>query len=456
MPKKTKKLLSYYSPARIITCSFLLVILTGAFLLTLPISSKAGEFTPFVDALFTATSATCVTGLVIYDTYTHWSIFGQMVLICLIQIGGLGLVTFAAFFNLLAGRKMGIRSMQLFKESINSESVANVHRMVQMVILYSVSIEAIGAIIISTQTVPKYGGYGLFMAVFLAISAFCNAGFDLCGMEGEFISLCGYSGNYVMLITISLLIIAGGLGFIVWNNLIEFRRSKRLLLHTRVVLVMTALLIGFGTLGFLIYEWNNPATMGGLSPGEKILAAYFQSVSARTAGFNSIPLNSLHDVSKSLSIFLMFIGAAPGSTGGGIKVTTMAVILMTVLSMAKGREEATIANRRLSPQTVYKSMTILVCGVFLVCVTTGVLLSTSPVEASGMSMLDAVYESTSAFSTTGLSVGPTSVASTASKLMLSLTMYLGRVGPISFMLAVATPNPLGRREIIPEGKIMVG
>ncbi|MEG1778790.1 MAG: potassium transporter TrkG, partial [Oscillospiraceae bacterium] len=251
-------------PARIISVSFAMVILIGTILLSLPIATKSGDATPIIDALFTATSATCVTGLIIYDTFTHWSMFGQCVILALIQVGGLGLVTLATFFNLIVGKKIGIRNMQLAKESVSTNSVADVNKMVRIVMGFSFSAELVGALVLATTFVPQYGAYGIFMSIFMSVSAFCNAGFDVCGMQGEFVSLTNYTDNYVVIATISLLIVVGGLGFIVWNNLMEYRKNKRLVLHTKIVLIITGVLITFGTIVFIVFEWNNATTMGGL------------------------------------------------------------------------------------------------------------------------------------------------------------------------------------------------
>ncbi len=456
MAKKKKNLLASSSPARIISISFLLVILSGTFLLTLPAAAKNGMATPFIDALFTATSATCVTGLIMYDTFSHWTVFGQTVIICLIQIGGLGLVTFASFFNIIAGNKMGIRTMQIAKESVNTESVADLYQMVRIVISYSMFFELIGAFLLAFAFVPKFGTYGIFMSVFIAISAFCNAGFDLFGIIEPYSSLTTFTGNYWVTLVIAFLIIFGGLGFIVWNNIVQFKRTRKLYLQTKIVVTATAVLIILGTVGFLLLEWSNPQTLGHLSSGEKVLAAFFQSVTCRTAGFNSIDLTPLSGASKTLAILLMFIGVAPGSTGGGVKLTTIVVLFMTVVSMARGHSDAIIARRKISPLTVYKSMTILICGTLLVCFSAAVLLATTPLAENGLTTIDAFLEAVSAFSTTGISTGVTSLVTFPGKIMLCLTMFFGRIGPVSFMLAVAHQTPLGRKEIIPDAKIMVG
>ena len=325
------------NPARMISASFAVVIAIGTLLLWLPISSKARVFTPLLDCLFTAASATCVTGLVVYDTYTHWSAFGHGVLLMLIQIGGLGLVTFTSFFNLVVGRKLGLRGMRLASESINSTSFGDVPYLLRMIITFTLAVEASGALLLGLYFVPRFGLRGIAISVFLAISAFCNAGFDVLGFLGEYTSLTSLNDSYLVLFTIMLLIIIGGLGFIVWNDLMAWRKTRTLLLHTKVVLLVTAFLLLLGTICFLLFEWNNPATLQPMSLKEKIGAGCLQSVTMRTAGFNSIDLYSMRDATKVFSIVLMFIGAAPGSTGGGIKVTTIAVIVMTAVSISRGK-----------------------------------------------------------------------------------------------------------------------
>lgn len=447
---------SLWVPARIITISFAMVILVGTFLLMLPISSNDGQATGLLDALFTATSATCVTGLVVFDTYSKWTFFGKMVIITLIQIGGLGLVTFTTFFNLMLGKKLGLRSMQLAQESINSTGFANVTKLTRMVVMVSLGIEMLGALALSTVFVPQYGGEGFFISFFLAISAFCNAGFDVLGFQGAFCSLINYTDNFTVLGTIMLLIIVGGLGFVVWADLYDFIKTKTLTLHTRVVLAMTATLILAGTLMFLVFEGDNPATIGGLPIEHRLSNAMFQSVTLRTAGFNSVDFAAMGGATKVLSCILMFIGAAPGSTGGGIKVTTMSVIIMTVFCVVAGSDETIIFKRRVPRQVVYKALAIIMIGLLAVSLTSFMIISTMRHSGTPVTGIDAFFESISAFGTVGLSVGVTGIANSPSKLMLIIAMYLGRVGPVSFALSLAMRSPSNRTKIIPEGKILVG
>ena len=402
------------NPARVITGSFLGVIITGTLLLMLPLSAKNGAVTNFFDALFTATSATCVTGLIVVDTYTHWTFFGQGVILSLIQIGGLGLVTLTLFFNLLIRRKLGLRTLQLAQESTSA------------------------------------------ISVFTSVSAFCNAGFDLLGREGPYSSLIHYNGSYVLLV-VSALIIIGGLGFMVLFDLLHYHKSKKLRLHSRVVLLSTACLLFIGTLGFAALEWHNPATMGNLPVWQKLNAAFFQSVSTRTAGFNSIDIASMNEISKVLSIGLMFIGAAPGSTGGGIKVTTIVVLIMTAVSVARGYDDTIIMKHKIKRQVVNKSLTVVFIGFLAVLLASGVIIYTTHDGGVTASTVDALFESTSAFATVGLSSGITAIANLPSKLLLIATMFLGRIGPISFLLSLAAGSgKVNRKQVMPEGHLNVG
>lgn len=444
------------NPARIISASFAVVIAIGTLLLWLPISSKARVFTPLLDCLFTAASATCVTGLVVYDTYTHWSAFGHGVLLMLIQIGGLGLVTFTSFFNLVVGRKLGLRGMRLASESINSTSFGDVPYLLRMIITFTLAVEASGALLLGLYFVPHFGLRGIAISVFLAISAFCNAGFDVLGFLGEYTSLTSLNDSYLVLFTIMLLIIIGGLGFIVWNDLMAWRKTRTLLLHTKVVLLVTAFLLLLGTVCFLLFEWNNPATLQPMSLKEKIGAGCLQSVTMRTAGFNSIDLYSMRDATKVFSIVLMFIGAAPGSTGGGIKVTTIAVIVMTAVSISRGKDEPYLLGRRLSANVVYRSLAILFLGIVVSGITAIILILTCPLEQNGLTGVDAAFEAVSAFATVGVSSGVTAVTNWVGKIALTLTMFIGRVGPVSFGLTLAAQQKVNRKLIVPEGKIVVG
>ena len=453
MPKKQISLSS--SPARVIAGSFLGVILTGALLLSLPISAKNGSITNFFDALFTATSATCVTGLVVVDTYTHWSYFGQGVILALIQIGGLGLVTLTLFFNLLIRRRLGFRTLQLAQESTSASNFEDAPRLLRGIVGMSLAVEGIGAVLLLPAFLPRYGTQGIFISIFTSISAFCNAGFDLLGREGAYSSLTHYNGSYVLLVVAALIII-GGLGFMVLFDLLGLRKTKKLSFHSRVVLISTVCLLLVGTVGFAALEWNNPATMGELPFWQKLNAAFFQSVSTRTAGFNSVDFGSMNEVSKILSIGLMFIGAAPGSTGGGIKVTTVVVVLMTAVSVARGYEDTVIMKHKIKRQMVNKALTVVLTGFLLILLVSGVMVYTTH-SGTAVSAIDALFEATSAFATVGLSVGITGIANLPSKLFLIVTMFVGRIGPVAFLLSLtAGAGKVNKKQVMPEGQIQVG
>ena len=444
------------NPTRVIVVSFALIISVGTLLLMLPFSSREGIFTSFPTAFFTATSATCVTGLIVEDTYTYFSTFGQVVILLLIQFGGLGLVTITTFFNIAIRRKIGLKTAQLAQESINSDGSQDIRVLIKMIILLTFGIELVGAIVLSGVFIPEFGADGIFISVFLAISAYCNAGFDILGRIAPYTSLTTYSDNPVVLITIMLLIIFGGLGFIVWYDLCLYRRHGRLILHTKIVLLATGILIIFGTVCFLALEWNNPFTIGKMPVWEKILNGIFHSVSCRTAGFNTVDLVNMGSGTKLMSCFLMFIGAAPGSTGGGIKVTTFIVLAVTVTSVMRGRDDTIIMGRKIVKQVVYKALAVTVIALIAVLIATFVISYTVHENGTMIGEIDALFESTSAFATVGLSVGVTGVANLTSRMILALTMFLGRVGPVALALTLLARSNPDKHQIIPEGRIIVG
>ena len=440
-------------PTRTITLSFAAVILVGTLLLMLPVSSRAGAFTPFLDCLFTATSSTCVTGLVVHDTYAYWSAFGQCVILALIQIGGLGLVTLTTFFNIAIGRKLGLRGMHLAQESVASTG-PDINQLMKVVMITALTVETAGALLLATVFVPEFGAEGIFISVFTSVSAFCNAGFDIFGRAEPYVSLTGYVGNPIVVGTVGLLIIVGGIASA--THLSHVDRTKKLLLHTRIVIVSTVSLILVGMAFTAVCEWNNPFTLGGLSgTGERLGAAWFHSVSCRTAGFNVFPLEPMHDITKILSSLLMFVGAAPGSTGGGIKCTTFAVIFMTVYSVVRGDEDTVIFRRKVEKSAVYKSLAVMILGILAVTITAACIVATMS-GTHAVTGVDALFESVSAFATVGLSAGISAVASTLSRILLIFEMYIGRLGPVTFFLALAMRPTANRKEILPVGKIQIG
>lgn len=452
--KKGSQLLSI-APPKLLVLSFAVLILAGAVLLSLPFSSKSGEWTPFINALFTATSASCITGLVIYDTFTYWSTAGQIIILCLIQVGALGIVTLATFFSILLRKKIGVKGLLLAQESINSFSFSEVLRLIRRIVTATLIAESAGAILLSISFVPKFGAFGAYMGVFHSISAFCNAGFDITSgaVDGRFLSMVPFNSDPIVIYTISGLIILGGLGFSVWRDIWEFRKNKQLIFHSKLVLTITAALLISGTVFFFATEFNNPKTLGPMSFYEKVNAAFFQSTSARTAGFNSINLADMKEISKVFTVFLMFVGAAPGSTGGGIKVTTIGVLIMAVFSQIRGSGDIVLFKRKIHQYTVNKAMSIAGLSGILVMLITTIIISLQP----NLKVLDVLYETTSAFGTVGLSLGITPMLSTISKVLVVITMFLGRVGPLSFAVALTLKSTRRTTEMVyPEAKILVG
>lgn len=437
-------------PTKIIVFSFIAVIFWGTLLLALPISSANPEkSTDFLTALFTATSATCVTGFLVVDTLTGWSVFGQIVILSLVQIGALGFVTFATFFSILFGRKVGLKTMILAQESLNQMSFEGILRLIKRVVMVTFLIELIGAILLSISFVPKFGPRGFYLAVFHSISAFCNSGFDI---FGNYQSLTEYNNNPLVMYTMAGLIIIGGLGFVVWKDIWEFRKNRELLLHTKVVLLTTAFLIISGTVLFYCFEYNNPGTMGDMNTFTKINASFIHSVMTRTAGFNSIPLNNMREISKIVSVIFMFIGAAPGSTGGGIKLTTFGVILAVIISQTKGSNDTIVFKKRIPHSTVDKALAIIGLSLMLLLIVTTIIL-----VIENRPFVDVLLESASAFSTAGMSSIGTANLQTASKIVLLITMFLGRVGPLTFAIALSLKNNKKTQDLVyPEGKIVVG
>lgn len=444
------------NPTRVMVFSFAGIILAGTLLLMLPISVRSGQLGGFLTSLFTATSATCVTGLMVVDAYQHYTVFGQVVILTLIQLGGLGLITITTFFNIAIGKKMGFRTLQRAQESINSDTVYDVSRLVKMIMGVTFGVELAGALVLSSVFVPECGAQGFYIALFTAVSAYCNAGIDILGFHGAFTGMETYAHNPVVLITVALLIIIGGLGFVVWYDLFMYRKTKRLMLHTKIVLLVTGILIAAGAVFFLVFEWGNPKTIGTFDTGDKILNCAFYSVSCRTAGFSSFSLDDLDGVSKMFSIILMFIGAAPGSTGGGIKVTTMVVLVMTTISVVRGQDETVILGRRVQKHIVYKALAVVSISLLACLITSCVISFTTHSHDTTVNFGNALYESVSAFATVGLSVGVTEVANLGSKIVLILTMFIGRVGPVSIALSLAMRGHNDTHQVIPEGKILVG
>lgn len=436
-------------PPKTLVLGFALIILLGTFLLTLPSATVNGQGLPWLDSLFTATSATCVTGLVVVDTGTTFTTFGQMVILSLIQIGGLGFMTVATFFSLIMRKKISLRERLILQESLNQMTMEGVVRLAKMILIFTALAELIGGVLLSIRfafdfPLPK----AIYFGFFHAISNFNNAGFDL---MGDFASLTGYVDDPLVTLVVCLLIILGGIGFIVVSDLYEYRHTRRLSLHTKVVLSTTALLVLGGTVLIFILEYTNPKTLQPLSMLGKVLGSLYQSVTARTAGSNTLSIGDMRQSSLFLIILLMFIGASPGSTGGGIKTTTFATLIGAVIAQIKGKEDVIFFRQRILPHMIYKSLTVTMTGLFIVMAVTMALSITE--EGARFEMI--LFEVTSAFATTGLSMGLTPSLSPIGKTLIILTMFAGRVGPLTIAFALAQRR---QKEYFcyPKGKITIG
>ena len=451
----TVKHINNMDPARIMVIGFAVVILLGALLLNLPIATQDGQSIGFLNALFTSTSAVCVTGLVVVDTATYWSNLGQAIIITLIQVGGLGFMTIGTMFALLTKKKINLRERLLIQESLNQDDLSGMVKLTRYVILITFLIEGIGAILLSFVFIPQFGLLqGIWYSIFHSISAFCNAGFDLMGTtSGEYSSLVSYVSNPMIVITISALIILGGIGFPVILDVINSKKLLRLNLHSKVVLITTGILIVTGTLFIFIIEFNNPNTLGNLGFGGKFLAALFQSIAARTAGFATLDLASMYESSAFLIIILMFIGASPASTGGGIKTTTLATLLITVKSFISGKDEIVAFERRISGLLITKAIGIFFIGISFVVLGTFALSITDP----GFSLLQCGFEIVSAIATVGSSIGGSPNLTTMGKIVVMLAMFIGRVGSLTIFVALLSKGSRKQPPIrYPEGKIIIG
>lgn len=450
-PKKIRK--PYRDPLQVIALGFVLIILVGAFILTLPISSRTGEPTDFVTALFTATTSTCVTGLVVVDTYTHWSFFGQCIILTMIQIGGMGFMLMLAALSIILGRKITIRERVLIGKSISLDSMSGIVKLSKKIIFRVFLVEAFGAAILTVRFLRDFPiKDAVWNGIFHSVSAFCNAGIDLMGgMGGEYCSLAPYAGDFTVTFTVILLIVLGGLGFYVWDDVLSMRKGKRLSLHTRLVLTTTAVLLISGTVFFLIAEWNNPATLGNKNLYDKILLSCFQSATTRTAGMDQLGQAKLTPASTVMTMLLMFIGGSPGSTAGGVKTVTVALLVLTALSTLKGKHNIVVYGRNLSYRYVLDAVTIIMVGV--VCVFGSTLLISM---IDGVTFETAMFECVSAFATVGLSEGITPGLSILSRLVIIALMYMGRVGIITLGLAIIVRGKKETNIKYPEGKIIVG
>lgn len=444
--QSVRKSISYFSTSQFLVLGYFVVILIGTILLSLPVATKTPGSLSLIDALFTATSATCVTGLTVVNTASSFSLFGQIVILFLIQIGGLGIMTMSTLVFFIIGKKITLKERLLIQEDLNQFKISGLLRLVQYILLVTIIIEGIGILILFFRLLREMPPVrSFYFALFHSVSAFNNAGFDIFGN-----SLESFSADPVINLMMISLIILGGLGFIVLLEIFGGFRWKRASLHTKLVLVITGSLILTGTLVILILEFSNPHTMGNLTWYEKLLASFFLAVTSRTAGFNTVPTGSLNASTMFFVIILMFIGASPGSTGGGIKTTTFGTLLAAVKMMIKGDSDIELFNRRLGSETIYRALAIAFLSILLVVVVTMILTVTE-----GQPFQEILFETVSAFGTVGLSTGVTSILSTTGKILIIITMFAGRLGPLTLAIA------FGERKYkvnfrLPQEKVMVG
>ena len=441
------KIFPRFSTYQIIALTFFGLISFGTLLLMLPMSSNTGQSLPLIDALFTATSASCVTGLVVVDTAEYFSTFGQMVIIFLIQLGGLGIMTFATLFSIAFGKKINLQERLRIQESLNQSEVEGVVRLCLRVVKYSLVIEFVFGTMLAAHFFPLVGTKGIYWGYWHAVSAFCNAGFDL---MGGFRSLTMFATDWPVNLIITSLIILGSLGFNVMEDIINKRNFADLRLHSKMVLLTTIALIVVGTGAIWFMEVGNADTLGNLTTSQQVLASYFQAVTPRTAGFNTLPIDKLHESTLFVIIMLMFVGASPASTGGGIKTTTFAVVVLTTWNLIRGKEDLVLFKRRIEDRIIYKAFIILTIGVIWVCVGTFFI---SYFENARF--LNMFFEVMSAFATVGLTVGETQRICDASKIVLILTMFAGRVGVLTFAMALMNRHKVSNIKY-PKERIMIG
>ena len=430
-----KKKLSL-STTHMIMLSFLVAILAGSLLLSLPISSASGNAVPYLDALFTATTATCVTGLVTLPTVTTWSVFGQAVILVLIQVGGLGVITIMSALMILLHKRMGIGDRLLLQDAFNLNSLSGIVRFVKRVLLGTFLVEGVGALLYMIVFVPEFGFQGIWISVFTSISAFCNAGIDIIAPD----SLCGYATNPLINAVTGLLIILGGIGYIVWWDVMGLgkgaagnkrRGFRNLSLHSKIAITTTLILIFGGGILIFLFEYHNPLTIGNLSLFDKIQVSMFQSVTTRTAGFATVPQQNLTNGSSILCLLLMFIGGSPVGTAGGVKTVTIAVLAVSAIATIQNKQDVSMFNRNISRQAVNKAVAVTMMS-FAIMFASTILLS----AVSDADMLDILFETVSATATVGLTRDLTPYLNAAGKMIIIGTMYLGRVGPISLALAL--------------------
>ena len=440
--------------AQLIALGFALLILVGTIILCLPISSSDGRFTSPIDAAFTAVSASCVTGLITVDTATHWNTFGQIVILVMIQIGGIGFMTTAVLLSLIFKKAMTPKDRMFVANSYNLNSYDSISELVKRIIVGTLSIEGAGAALLAIRFIPDFGvAEGIYKSIFHSVSAFCNAGFDIIGTEPDITSLSHYATDPLVNITLALLIILGGIGFLVWSDIINFASKKRKLsVYSRFVIIVTLLLLVSSTLLTAIMEWNNPATIGEFSPPQKILSSFFLATSWRTAGFSMVENGLLNESTQYLGMLLMFIGGASGSTAGGVKVATFGIVIFAVWCVAVGKKKTVMFGRTVSDNAFVRATAVIV--VQIIAALLGVILLN---VFNDFSMTDILYEVISAVSTVGLTLGITPALSALSKLVIMLLMYFGRVGILTVTYAVMKSQSSKEEHIsYPDANMLIG
>lgn len=439
-------------PAQYIAIMFALIILVGAVLLSLPAASRSGESCGPLSAFFTATSATCVTGLVLHDTWTQWSGFGQAVILCMIELGGLGFMTAASFVIFLLRKRIGLRQRMLMAQALSVNDMESVVKLQKWVLCGSLGIQFLGAMVLFLRFLPQFGVQrAAWWGVFHAVSAFCNAGFDVLGVISPGANMMVFQTDYVVCITIMLLITVGGLGFFVWEEVVRVHNWKKFSVYTRLVILTSGILILLGAVCVWATEWNNPATLGGLTVSEKILNGFFQSVTLRTAGFSSFDQAGLSEAGKAISILLMLVGGSSGSTAGGVKTVTMVVLLLFMWSRIRGKSSVSVFKRTVPERQVLDAMTVVSVVVGLALFGGVVICMTSPVG-----FLDGLFESVSALATVGLTAGVTTKLSFVAKLLIMLYMYFGRVGVLTLSLSFLTGNKAEEKYRYAQTNLLIG
>lgn len=440
------------SPMKIIASAFAIIILLGTVLLTLPVASRTGERCPFLPALFTATSATCVTGLTPFDTYTQWSGFGQGVLLCLIELGGLGFMSVATLFVFLLRRRVGLKQRMVMAQALSLNDMEGVVRLQRTVLVGSFSVEGIGAAILTVYFWPRFGfSRALWLGVFHSVSAFCNAGFDVFGFLEPGASLITFQNDPVVLLTLGALVIVGGLGFLVWEELAERKPFRRMTVYTRLVLCATAALLLSGWAVTCLMEWNNPATLGSMGLGGKLLNGFFQSVTLRTAGFAAIDQGALTDGGKAVSVLFMLVGGSSGSTAGGLKTVTFVVLLLFLWARLRGKSTVCAFWRTIPDKQVLDAMTIATAMVLLAFFGAVFICATSPV-----SFVNALFEAVSALATVGLTAGTTGSLSVPAQCLIILYMYFGRVGVLTISLGFLSGEQAMERFRYAQTNLLIG